>query len=119
MNRVLDSDQDGAIRPVLDMSEIVTQMDTFGSDSEWKPVITPVLDMSGVEPGLRNLNAIASYRAPQVTETNAGIDTGDNADSPVTFNQYNYSPKALSRLEIYRQTKNQLSMMKGVARKKV
>lgn len=119
LNRVLDSDQDSAIRPVLDMSEIVTQMDTFGSDSEWKPVITPVLDMSGVEPGLRNLNAIASYRAPQVTETNAGIDTGDNADSPVTFNQYNYSPKALSRLEIYRQTKNQLSIMKGVARKKV
>lgn len=119
LNHVLDSDQDGAIRPVLDMSEIVTQMDTFGSDSEWKPVITPMLDMSGVEPGLRNLNAIASYRAPQVTETNAGIDTGDNADSPVTFNQYNYSPKALSRLEIYRQTKNQLSMMKGVARKKV
>lgn len=119
LNHVLDSDQDGAIRPVLDMSEIVTQMDTFGSDSEWKPVITPVLDMSGVEPGLRNLNAIAGYRAPQVTEMNAGIDTGDNADSPVTFNQYNYSPKALSRLEIYRQTKNQLSMMKGVARKKV
>lgn len=119
LNHVLDSDQDGAIRPVLDMSEIVTQMDTFGSDSEWKPVITPVLDMSGVEPGLRNLNAIAGYRAPQVTKTNAGIDTGDNADSPVTFNQYNYSPKALSRLEIYRQTKNQLSMMKGVARKKV
>ena len=119
LNRVLDSDQDGAIRPVLDMSEIVTQMDTFGSDSEWKPVITPVLDMSGVEPGLRNLNAIAGYRAPQVTETNARMDTGDNTDSPVTFNQYNYSPKALTRLEIYRQTKNQLSMMKGVARKKV
>lgn len=119
LNRVLDSDQDGAIRPVLDMSEIVTQMDTFGSDSEWKPVITPVLDMSGVEPGLRNLNAIAGYRAPQVTEMNAGIDARDNAESPVTFNQYNYSPKALTRLEIYRQTKNQLSMMKGVARKKV
>ena len=119
LNRVLDSDQDGAIRPVLDMSEIVTQMDTFGSDSEWKPVITPVLDMSGVEPGLRNLNAIASYRAPKVAEMNARMDAGDNADSPVTFNQYNYSPKALTRLEIYRQTKNQLSMMKGVVRKKV
>lgn len=119
LNRVLDSDQDGAIRPVLDMSEIVTQMDTFGSDSEWKPVITPVLDMSGVEPGLRNLNAIAGYRAPKVAEMNARMDVGDNADSPVTFNQYNYSPKALTRLEIYRQTKNQLSMMKGVARKKV
>lgn len=31
-----------------------------------------------------------------------------------TFNQYIQSPKALSRLEIYRQTKNQLSFAKGV-----
>lgn len=118
LNHVLDSDQDGAIRPVLDMSEIVAQMDTFGSDSEWKPVITPVLDMSGVEPGLRNLNAIAGYRSLQSVKTAAPSDKEYDTDSMVTFNQYNYSPKALTRLEIYRQTKNQLSMMKGVARKK-
>ena len=31
-----------------------------------------------------------------------------------TFYQYNTSPKALSRLEIYRQTKNQLTFAKGV-----
>lgn len=31
-----------------------------------------------------------------------------------TYNQYNNSPKALSRLEIYRQTKNQLQFAKGV-----
>lgn len=31
-----------------------------------------------------------------------------------TYNQTNNSPKALSRLEIYRQTKNQLAFMKGV-----
>lgn len=31
-----------------------------------------------------------------------------------TFNQYNNSPKALSRLEIYRQTRNQLAFAKGV-----
>lgn len=31
-----------------------------------------------------------------------------------TFNQYNTSPKALSRLEIYRMTRNQLSFAKGV-----
>lgn len=118
LNHVLDSDQDGAIRPVLDMSEIVAQMDTFGSDSEWKPVITPVLDMTGVEPGLRNLNAIAGYRSLQSVKTAAPSDKEYDTDSMVTFNQYNYSPKALTRLEIYRQTKNQLSMMKGVARKK-
>ena len=44
-----------------------------------------------------------------------GLDVKSNAQ-PVTytFNQYNNSPKALSRLEIYRQTKNQLAMAKGV-----
>lgn len=31
----------------------------------------------------------------------------------ITFNQYNTSPKALSRLDIYRQTKNQLFAAKG------
>lgn len=31
----------------------------------------------------------------------------------ITFNQYNNSPKALSRLDIYRQTKNQLFAAKG------
>lgn len=31
-----------------------------------------------------------------------------------TFNQYNNSPRALSKLDIYRQTKNQLNFAKGV-----
>ena len=30
------------------------------------------------------------------------------------FNQYNTSPKALSRTDLYRQTKNQFAMLKGV-----
>ena len=30
------------------------------------------------------------------------------------FTQNNYSPKPLSRLEIYRQTKNQFSALKGL-----
>ena len=42
-----------------------------------------------------------------------GVGTSPNNTS-YTFNQYNNSPKALSRLEIYRQTKNQLAMLKGV-----
>ena len=42
-----------------------------------------------------------------------GAGTNSNNTS-YTFNQYNTSPKALSRLEIYRQTKNQLAMLKGV-----
>ena len=35
-----------------------------------------------------------------------------SSDPTVQFNQYNYSPKALSRIDIYRQTKNLLSQSK-------
>lgn len=38
-----------------------------------------------------------------------GVTTIGGNTSNVTFNQYNNSPRALSRLEIYRQTRNQLS----------
>ena len=42
------------------------------------------------------------------------IAGNNNTANNYTFNQYNNSPKALSRLEIYRQTKNQLEYAKGV-----
>lgn len=49
---------------------------------------------------------------------NEGMLTGGSSEKIVnnnyTFNQTNNSPKALSRLEIYRQTKNQLAFAKGV-----
>lgn len=41
--------------------------------------------------------------------TGGGVTTIGGNTSNVTFNQYNNSPRALSRLEIYRQTRNQLS----------
>lgn len=43
----------------------------------------------------------------------AGAAAAQNVTN-YTFNQTNNSPKALSRLEIYRQTKNQLNFAKGV-----
>ena len=49
---------------------------------------------------------------------NTAVSTGGRGSAPVTnnynFYQTNNSPKALSRLEIYRQTKNQLNFAKGV-----
>lgn len=116
LNGVLDSDGNGAIQPVLDMSTIAEQIAAF-DNSDWQPVITPVLDMSNINPGLRNLNAIASYRAPQSSKSTVADTTETDAGSSVVFNQYNTSPKPLSRFEIYRQTKNQLSMMNRVAKK--
>ena len=37
-----------------------------------------------------------------------------SSQGDITFNQYNSSPKAISDADIYRQTKNQISVAKGV-----
>lgn len=107
---------ESAIVPVLDMSTIYSQIDAIGDEAEWQPVIKPVLDLSEVNPSLKNLKAIVGTRAEteqaQMNQ-NGSIGSSQNTWSP-TFNQYNYSPKSLSRAEIYRQTKNQFSALKGV-----
>lgn len=52
--------------------------------------------------------------ASQLLKSEGAVSSGSGANSTnYTFNQYNTSPKALSRLEIYRQTKNQLTLARG------
>lgn len=90
------------------------------------PVIRPVLDLTDVQEGAKNIfgtnslsvakNRVASINDKSNTiKTSAGTDS--KGDVNYKFEQNNYSPKALSRVEIYRQTKNQFSAMKGVVRK--
>lgn len=109
------------ITPVLDMSEIYDAMSDFGvNDEEWNPVIRPILDMSRVNPGLKNLRAIVANKAEMTNRAeNQNGSTINNASNSMVFNQYNYSPKALNRVEIYRQTNNQFAAMKGLVRSKV
>lgn len=109
------------ITPVLDMSEIYDAMSDFGiNDEEWNPVIRPILDMSRVNPGLKNLRAIVANKAEMMNRAeNQNGSTVNNASNSMVFNQYNYSPKALNRVEIYRQTNNQFAAMKGLVRSKV
>ncbi len=47
---------------------------------------------------------------------NSNVQNGESSPTGNTyqFTQNNYSPKALSRIDIYRQTKNQFSAMKGL-----
>lgn len=61
------------------------------------------------------VNAVKENIAAGYT-TMMGNNTSNttNNNSTYTFNQYNTSPKALSRLEIYRQTQRQLKFAKGV-----
>lgn len=63
----------------------------------------------GVDIAKRN---VASATSGGVGSTTMNT-TNNNAVTYNTFNQYNSSPKALSRLEIYRQTQRQLKLAKG------
>lgn len=88
-----------------------------------QPTVRPVLDLSEVQSSAGKLSAILSRS--QAVKISAGVESekagvvqnGDSSPTPgnnYSFIQNNYSPKPLSRLEIYRQTKNQLSAMKGL-----
>lgn len=75
------------------------------------PIITPILDLSYMRAQMNELNDMMASPAYSPTE---GQNQGTNANGGITFTQNNYSPKALSRIEIYRQTKNQINMLSGV-----
>ena len=97
-----------------------------GMDVE--PTIRPVLDLSNVEEGTRRISAMFSRnQALSIDRSMSGgrstIDSADQngdttSESGNTFNftQNNYSPKSLSRVEIYRQTKNQFSTFQRMVR---
>lgn len=78
------------------------------SDYNLQLMLTPILDMSSLDSQLSGIN-----KSIGVTSQNGGQFSSKPSETNVTFTQNNYSPKALSRIDIYRQTKNQISMMKG------
>lgn len=98
--------------------------DVVESDLDTQPTIRPVLDLSNVEAGTARLStmfsrtqamSISAARAEHAAIKNQnGDNTPNNAGNTYQFTQNNYSPKALSRPEIYRQTKNQFAAMKEV-----
>ena len=95
--------------------------------SDMNPVITPVIDLTQVKAGANQMNGIitttpvvgsASYgqaasissaQADQSAVNDAVVAPGATA---IKFEQNNYSPESLSPIDIYRQTKNQLSQAK-------
>ena len=102
--------------------------DYINSDMDTQPTIRPVLDLSNVQSGTRQINAMFSRtqamsissgmnRAASSGNQNGGFQDSSGATYNY-FTQNNYSPKALSRVEIYQQTKNQFSAMKGTVSKR-
>ena len=96
--------------------------DTLDADMDTQPTITPVLDLSNIKTGVARLNTmISTSRAMGIsasmsgerTETNQNGSNNTDTGTTYQYTQYNYSPKALSRTEIYRQTKTLLATKKG------
>lgn len=94
--------------------------DMIDNGVDTQPMIRPILDLSDVEEKSHRLNTL--FSRSQALTVSTGIaasrgqnlqneDTSPNTGNSYNFTQNNYSPKALSRTEIYRQTKNQFSAM--------
>ena len=129
---VEDSATSVADTALSSMRDALNSVDSLmNSDMSSNPVIKPVIDLTEIQNGVKDVNGLletdtmgincAINNTPKISpRTNSASDVtqGANAStanaSSISFVQNNYSPKELSRLEIYRQTKNQFSMLKGV-----
>lgn len=119
---------EGAIKAAQDtIGQIADFIDT---DATLHPQISPVVDMSDVQAGFSRINrlhaptlhttvtgarvaAVASSLSQRQSNLNQPVPQ-NNQNGPQNFNfvQNNYSPKALSRTEIYRNTNNQFTAFK-------
>ena len=108
-------------------SSISVMSGIMDMDTDFSPTIRPVLDLSDVEAGAYKMDSIfgknrsvsmAMDISRDISHAKVSKESSENTPTSkmsgnITFTQNNYSPKSLSRVEIYRQTKNQISMMKG------
>lgn len=115
---------DATRKAISDMSSSIG--DEFDG---YSPTIKPVLDLTNVQSSIGKIDSMIGndlvQKVPKVVTSkrlNSEEIQNGNSDpsevSKVEFNQYNYSPKALNRIEIYRQSKNLTSNMKGVRLRK-
>jgi uncharacterized phage infection (PIP) family protein YhgE len=113
---------------VTQMQNSISDISSIVADQlDINPVITPILDLTQVQTKARELAALtgavpitaaASYgQASAISAAQlaaqAQADQNVAVGAGIKFEQNNYSPKALTDIEIYRQTKNQLSQIKS------
>ena len=115
---------------VEEMRRTLSQLDGSAvGGMSLNPTIRPVLDLSAVRRDATHIQGLLAARpldvgASSMYARSTLVELNESSDhirrreynptmDGVTYNQYNYSPRALSPVEIYRNTKNQLSTMKG------
>lgn len=106
---------------IVGLNDIISKIsDYLDADMDIQPTIRPVLDLSVVEAGANRLNTLFSRNQAlsiytgmydRASEMEAKKEENFPRGNTYQFTQNNYSPKALSRIDIYRQTKNQFSTM--------
>ena len=131
MSSVKGSGERLANMAVNSLVPAVSQISTLLDDTDL--TIRPVLDLSNIQDGSRKIGELLGNRSislseianktsslvskPVLDDTNASIrDNQSKSEASYSFVQNNYSPKPLSRIEIYRQTKNQFSTLKGLVK---
>lgn len=100
--------------------------DVINSNDDFSPTITPVLNLdevnrqaSGIKRAINRGGIDLSFsrnHADAIAQYTQNRQNGSGQPGTQTnynFTQNNYSPKALNRAEIYRQTNNQFSRLKG------
>jgi tape measure domain-containing protein len=107
---------------------VATIGQAIDSQLDLSPRITPVVDLTQAQKGFSTLSTLSkasiinagtsSSTAASISAANAAAATQagllTTAGGQFSFTQNNYSPEALSAIDIYRQTKNQLSRARGV-----
>lgn len=107
------------------MSKLATLVD---NDVDLSPTIRPIMDLSEIQNGIHEIDGMyGNFKELNVSanaislshngyleskNSNQEISQGENSGNTYSFTQNNYSPKALSNIEIYRQTKNQFATFK-------
>ncbi len=97
-------------------------IDDLERSPEFRPVISPVLDLDNINRGVAKLqrttyasgilSAVAYEQGGGYAVAPMGITDSVSTTQPITFIQHNHSPKALDRETIYRQTRTQLAKLK-------
>ena len=107
-NNVLTAVESIGDDTIKESDSILDTISSFVGD-DMSIVITPILDLSYLHAQMAEVNSMFGNKEIGTAEFSQNEGT-NAAPTQINYTQNNYSPKSLSRIDIYRQTRNQLSM---------
>lgn len=117
-DQMLDRFNSGKFLPDLDLQPIITpELDTSLVDKGIDALDARLSSMNGVPvsvQGSRLASAFANVKKAELAAAEIQNGTPSQVINNYDMTQNNYSPKALSRIDIYRKTNAQFSRLRGV-----